>query len=231
MKKQSHPTKKRRSVLFLPALIVVLFLAFSIRFVETAHDGMAWVQAFQGTSFSQAIAEDATESEPSSQKNNNVFAPPPVVSDRNFLDEEVNFSSGEVEILQSLSKRRDNLEKREQLLDQREALLTVAEQQIDNKMKELASLRGEIEELLGKQQSEQEDRIKSLVKMYETMKAKDAARIFDTLEMDVLLSVMSRMSERKAAPVLAQMSAERAQTVTIKLAEQKQLPTLPKEEQ
>ena len=56
------------------------------------------------------------------------------------------------------------------------------------------------------------------------MKAKDAARIFNTLDVDVLLNVISRMSERKSAPILAEMDADRARTVTILLAQQRQVP-------
>ena len=59
------------------------------------------------------------------------------------------------------------------------------------------------------------------------MKAKDAANIFNTLDMDILISVMGRMSERKLAPILAEMNPDRARSVTIFLAEQKSLPTLP----
>lgn len=137
------------------------------------------------------------------------------------------FSEAEIEVLQSLSKRRDELDRRERELSQRQALLDAAEQEIDRKVGELASLRQELESLLGKQQTAQEDRIKSLVKIYEGMKPKEAARIFDTLEMDVLLAVIGRMSERKTAPILASMDPEKARALTIKLAEQRKLPEMP----
>ena len=67
----------------------------------------------------------------------------------------------------------------------------------------------------------------SLVKVYENMKAKDAAQIFNTLDMDILIEVMGRMSERKLSPVLAEMDPDRARSVTIFLAEQKSLPKAP----
>jgi flagellar motility protein MotE (MotC chaperone) len=57
-----------------------------------------------------------------------------------------------------------------------------------------------------------------LVKTYETMKPKDAARIFDTLEMEVLIEVAQRMKEAKLAPVLAAMDPAKAQSVTVELA-------------
>tara|TARA_B100000686_G_scaffold355093_1_gene469815 strand:+ start:1703 stop:2440 length:738 start_codon:yes stop_codon:yes gene_type:complete len=137
-----------------------------------------------------------------------------------------NFSETEIEVLQSLAKRRDAIEAREQRLMQREALMEAAEQEMDRKISELAKLRAEIEGLLGQQQKVQEERLRSMVKIYESMKPKEAAAIFNTMDMDILLSVLSRMSERKSAPIFAAMSPQRAQEVTIQLVEQSQLPQL-----
>lgn len=139
------------------------------------------------------------------------------------------FSSSEVEILQSLSKRREEIDKREEALGQREALLKAASVEVDRKVTELNQLKSELEDLLGKQQEMQEGRLESLVKIYEAMKPKEAARIFDTLEMDVLLAVVGRMNERKLSPVLASMDPEKARLVTIQLAEQRKLPSIAEE--
>ena len=107
--------------------------------------------------------------------------------------------------------------------------MKVAEQEVDRKISELASLRAELEKLLDQQETLQEDRLRRMVKIYESMKPKEAAAIFNTLDMDVLLSVLGRMSERKSAPIFASMNPQRAQEVTIRLVEQKKLPELPKE--
>jgi len=56
------------------------------------------------------------------------------------------------------------------------------------------------------------------------MKPKDAARVFDTLDMPILLDVLQRMKERLAAPILANMDPERAKSVTVELAQRRQLP-------
>jgi flagellar motility protein MotE (MotC chaperone) len=42
--------------------------------------------------------------------------------------------------------------------------------------------------------------------------------------MEVLLEVVERMKERKTAPILAQMNPERAKTVTLELAQRRELP-------
>ena len=134
------------------------------------------------------------------------------------------FSASEVEVLQSLSKRRDELDKRERLIGDREALLTAAGQEVDHKIAELNRLKGEIEALLGKQQTMEEERLVSLVKIYEGMKPKEAATIFNTLDLDVLLEVIGRMNERKASPILAAMEPDKARIVTIRLSEKEKLP-------
>ncbi len=150
-----------------------------------------------------------------------------IQEDRNLPDfPVVTFSETEIEVLQSLSKRRKALEEREQRLMQREALLNAAEQEVDRKIAELGVLRGEIEGLLGQQEKVQEERLRSMVKIYESMKPSQAAEIFNTLDMDILLPVLSRMSERKSAPIFASMNPERARQVTMRLVEQSQLPTL-----
>ena len=134
------------------------------------------------------------------------------------------YSAEEVQVLQSLSKRRDELDKRERLIGDREALLTAAGQEVDHKIAELNRLKGEIEALLGKQQKMEEERLASLVKIYEGMKPKEAATIFNTLDLDVLLEVISRMNERKASPILAAMDPDKARIVTIRLSEKEKLP-------
>lgn len=142
-------------------------------------------------------------------------------------DLEDEYSDVKMELFSDLSKRRKDLETKEKELVLREALLKAAQAELEQKTGELNGIKTEIESLL-KQQTEQENkRIASLVKIYEGMKAKDAARIFDNLEMDVLLQVVTKMSERKTAPIIAAMDADKARNLTILLAEQNKLPDLP----
>ncbi|MBN8521064.1 MAG: flagellar protein FlbB [Alphaproteobacteria bacterium] len=141
-------------------------------------------------------------------------------------DSDLEFSDARMALFKDLSARRQDIESREKEVALREALLKAGEQEIDQKYKELSALKAEIQNLLKQQSAEEEKRAASLVKIYEGMKAKDAARIFDTLDMDVLIQVLGRMSERKSAPIIAAMSAERARSLTVMLAEQKRLPGL-----
>jgi flagellar motility protein MotE (MotC chaperone) len=130
----------------------------------------------------------------------------------------------QMRLLEDLAKRRQQLDDREKALNNREALMKAAEKQIDGKLGEMATLKGQIEKLLGDQESEENDKIQSLVKIYEGMKPKNAAEIFNQMDINVLLQVISKMSERKSAPIIAAMDTMRANELTVRLTEMKKLP-------
>jgi len=133
----------------------------------------------------------------------------------------LSMTPSEVELLQQLAERRAELDRRAAELSQREVLLQAAEKRIDEKIARLASLEKDIGGIVDKQDQEEDARIKSLVKIYETMKPQDAARIFEQLDMGVLLNVVEHMKERIAAPILAAMDPAKARTVTLALAERR----------
>jgi flagellar motility protein MotE (MotC chaperone) len=61
-------------------------------------------------------------------------------------------------------------------------------------------------------------RFKGIVTMYESMKPKDAAKVFDRLEMSVLFEIASQIAPRKMSDILGLMSTEAAERLTIELA-------------
>ena len=133
-------------------------------------------------------------------------------------------SASEMQVLQSLAKRREELVGRERQLEMQATMLKAAEQRVDQKIARLTTLEGEIQKLLRQNDEAEEARLRSLVKVYEAMKPKDAARIFENLDQDVLLDVAERMKEAKIAPILASMEPAAAQAVTVKLATRRKLP-------
>lgn len=138
-------------------------------------------------------------------------------------DDKKQYSQVELDILQSLSKRRDELNQWENDIKLKENLLSATEQRINDKIGEIKSLEGSVRKLLSQYNDHEDSKIRSLVKIYENMKPKDAAQIFNEMEMPILLEVVDKMSERKAAPILAQMDPKKAKEVTVQLAEQRKL--------
>jgi flagellar motility protein MotE (MotC chaperone) len=133
----------------------------------------------------------------------------------------LSMSPSEVELLQRLSDRRAELDRRAAELSQREVLLQAAEKRVDQKIAKLEALKQQIGGIVDKQNQEDDARFKSLVKIYETMKPVDAARIFSQLDMPVLLGVFEHMKERIAAPILAAMDPSKAKALTLALAERR----------
>ena len=133
-------------------------------------------------------------------------------------------TDSEIELLQKLAARREELEKRSLELEQREALLTAAESRIEERILELKTLQANIEGMIEQRDEKQEAQLRSLVKIYESMKPKEAARIFEELDMTVLLEVIDRMKERKSAPILAKMNPDKAKQITVELADRHKLP-------
>ncbi|MGD9741777.1 MAG: MotE family protein [Dongiaceae bacterium] len=127
------------------------------------------------------------------------------------------YSDSEIELLQSLAARRDALDAREAGLAEREALIAAAEKRMDEKLVELKAVETQIRAALSEQQATAEQ-MASLVKIYETMKPKDAARIFNQLDFAVLIEVLGGMREAKSAPILAAMDPGKAKLVTVALA-------------
>lgn len=129
----------------------------------------------------------------------------------------------DIELLETLAKRREQLDARDRELDMREKILAAAEERVDGKVGELKKLQEAVEALIVRLDSDEETNIKSLVKIYEQMRPKDAARIFDELDMAVLLGVIDRMREAKAAAIMGKMDSEKAKSLTILLAQRREL--------
>lgn len=135
-----------------------------------------------------------------------------------------NYTPAELEVLQKLSARRDELEARAKELQMREDMAKAAEARLAKKLAEMKQVQSTIEGLLLKYDEQEDVKIRSLVKIYESMKPKDAAKIFEELDMPILLEVIERMKEKKAADVLANVSPQKAKEITFQLSERRKLP-------
>jgi flagellar motility protein MotE (MotC chaperone) len=224
----------------LPILVIVALLSFSVRLGDF-YAGLKAINEAQAAQESKPDKDAPQAMEEAggvivvgdSEDFEGIEEEPDILSEDNVLtdwvdpvEDQIDFSDVQVGLYKDLSKRRKIIEKREQELLMREALLEAAEREIEQKMRELSAVHDEIKKMMEKQENQDTARMQSLVKIYEGMKAKDAARIFNTLDLDVLVTVLTKMSERKSAPIIAAMSAERARTVTLLLAQQRKMPMM-----
>ena len=134
------------------------------------------------------------------------------------LAKEAGLSPAELQILQSLGSRRGQLDRREQDLDVQLALLAAAEAKLDAKVKTLTGLKGDMQTLLNQADGKEQAEVDRLVKVFEGMKAKDAAPRMVMLDDSVRLPIAGKMKERALSAILAAMPPAEAKRLTESLS-------------
>ncbi len=213
----------RTQLRLLPILIITLAVACLLRLGDV-WQGLEVIGATPAVAKSEA-AKTPAKAKPAATK------PAPEATKKADADardetriDPATLSASEVAVLQALSQRRAKLDTHRRELETREGVLKATETRIDEKITRLKKIEASIEALIEKQDAAREAKLKSLVKVYESMKPKDAARILDQLEMEVLLEVTGRMKESRMAAIMAKMTPTRAKELTVHLAKRPHLP-------
>jgi flagellar protein FlbB len=122
---------------------------------------------------------------------------------------------------------KDRLIEQKATLEEKTLQVKKLEQELENKQKEIDSLKNEIErlnaEMETKQKSteaeqEQKQTMKDIVKMYESMSAKNAAQIITELSDNDAVTILSSLNSEKAADILEKMDPANAAKYTSLLA-------------
>ena len=127
-------------------------------------------------------------------------------------------SASERAILERLQSRRQELEARAREIDIRESLLKAAERKVESRVEELKGVESRISTATDQKNEADAARFKGIITMYEAMKPKDAAKVFDRLEMPVLYQIASQIAPRKMSDILGLMSTDAAERLTVELA-------------
>jgi len=135
-----------------------------------------------------------------------------------YPDQNQSVSASERAILERLQSRRQELEARAREVDIRESLLKAAEKRIESKVEELKAVESRITTATAQKAETDAARFKGIITMYEGMKPKDAAKVFDRLEMSVLFEIASQIAPRKMSDILGLMAPEAAERLTIEMA-------------
>lgn len=121
-------------------------------------------------------------------------------------------------LLQDLREQRDTLDKRSAALDAREMAIDAAQHVLEQRLREIEHRQAELTSLESDRQTQEQAGLQGLVKLYEDMRPPEAAAIFDALDLHVLLPLLDKMNERKAAAIMGAMQPERARFATQALA-------------
>lgn len=122
------------------------------------------------------------------------------------------------ELAAELARRETALAQREQSLAAQEAAMALVEERIRQQSAELEALRASTTAVLGQVTAEDEARAAQLSRMYEAMKPRNAAAIFEELALDLVLPIVRGMRDTKVSAVVAAMSPDKARALTAELA-------------
>ncbi len=199
---------KLGSIRLLPVTIFTLSSLLAVKSAELVRAAVPTLDAAPSAAagaHATTASSSETPPEPSAQPSQDA-GPPPV-------------TDAERVVLLELRQRRQELDARDAALTVRESMLIAAEHKLTARVAELQALQKKLEALETVRKEREDASWQGLVRLYEAMKPRDAAAIFNDLDMPVLLQVVDRMKEAKAAPVLAAMQPDKARDLTAKLAQ------------
>jgi flagellar motility protein MotE (MotC chaperone) len=229
--------KSFRNIRVLPVVLIAIFGLVVLKIAGLVIDG-GYVFDYQPDSTRQSWAQEtfnypggnkidrseitgSVPEKPKEAEAKPAVAPPQTKPDGVVFHPEENqqaVSASERAILERLQARRQELEARAREIDIRESLLKAAEKRIESRVEEMKAVESRISTSSEQKAEADNARFKGIITMYEAMKPKDAARVFDRLEMPVLIEIASHIAPRKMSDILGLMQSESAERLTVELA-------------
>ncbi|MBE6444085.1 MAG: hypothetical protein E7020_05415 [Alphaproteobacteria bacterium] len=195
----------------LPLFMFVAFLTLSIK-INSVYDHYRQIENKKVTiSASQAIAQEKLDKKTAELTDILENGEDKTENKKNI---NTSFTSSEIMILQELAERREALDARAKEIDKRAIQLKVAEGEIDKKLNQLKEYEDRLTKLINQYTKKEQENINSLVKLYTSMKPKDAARIFNTLDLEITVAILKGMKPSTSSAIISQMTPERAQEIT-----------------
>lgn len=207
--------KAKKQIRLLPVFIVFSILALSIR-INNVFDVMKSNDTNKTPLVFHATATAADEVDKEVEELGNILesseTTPSGTPNSNIKN--VDFIQSEVIILQELAERREILDLRSKEIDKKAIQLKISEEQIDKKIAQLKEYEDRLRVLIKDYNEKEKEKITSLIKLYSAMKPKDAARIFNALDTDIIVAIMQDMKATSSSAILSQMDVDKAKMVT-----------------
>ena len=145
------------------------------------------------------------------------------VSDKKAVGEEefdpLMIDDNAIKILKALSDKKKSQEsiRGDAELEKREKLAQISQEKAANEIKDLEKAKEALKTTEDKLTKAEVTNIKTMSKIYESMKPAQAADICNKLEMTALTQILKNMNPKKASAIVAQMEPGKARIVTIEM--------------
>jgi flagellar motility protein MotE (MotC chaperone) len=120
----------------------------------------------------------------------------------------------------ALEQTRAQIEVERRRLEEERKQLTALKQEIDVKLGRLEKMQDAVQSKLDEQKVLGNQRMKQLIKIYTTMPPKKAAGLIEKLDMNVIISLFSKMKGENVGQILRYVSAEKAAAISERLVRQ-----------
>lgn len=199
----------------LPIFIFTAVLTLSIRITKVVDN----IQENGKTQIEFGTQDAQAEEKPqnSETKSLNQLLDKAEEAKNNLGENESTFSKSEIAILQDLAKRREALNLKDKEIEKKALQLKITEEEIQKKLEQLQAYETKLRNLMQEYSAKEKEKLMTLVKLYTSMKPKDAARIFNTLDIELSTAILNEMKPSASSAILSQMDAQKAKAITNQL--------------
>ncbi len=117
----------------------------------------------------------------------------------------------DADYLFKLAERKKVLDQREEDLNKLSAEIDRQKIEIEEKVKRIGETRSKISSVLEEKIKTDDAKVDTLVQMYSNMKPQQVAKVFETMDEDLVIEILSRMKKKSAADILNLVKPEKAQ--------------------
>ena len=208
----------KRKLRLLPIFICTAVLTLSIRVTKVVDD----IQKSHKTQIEFGTQDVFAKEEPKNTETatlNQILDQTDSAAASNIKEGSSSFSQSEIAILQDLAKRREALNLKDKEIEKKALQLKITEEEIQKKLEQLQAYEAKLKGLMQEYSAKEKEKLMTLVKLYTSMKPKDAARIFNTLDIELSTAILNEMKPSASSAILSQMDAQKAKAVTNQLNE------------
>lgn len=118
------------------------------------------------------------------------------------------------ETMSFLQQKESELRKKEDHLREKEESLAKLEKDVEKKLKDLIGIQQEIQTYRSEKEQALTGKVRSLAKIYSTMKPKEASKLLENLDEKLVMGIMQTMNSDEAAAILSNMDVKKAAKIS-----------------
>ncbi len=214
LSKRQFPMKS-----FFMFFVLLVGVAGSIQYLDQIDEFLSNLEISMSSALAntEAPADKAKGTTPAAPAT--VAADPKVATDK-AAEEKLAIATSDdpTDYLFKLADRKKQLDKREAELVRREDEVAKLKSEIEAKLNEMINYRSSISTLLQDRVASDSAKVETLVQVYSTMKPSQAAKVFETMDEDLVIEILSKMKKKSAADILNLVKSDKAQILAEKYA-------------